>query len=40
LLQIQLGIQKHGLPMKAMHPVNLLDYAYRGIAPEDFLPEQ
>jgi glycolate oxidase iron-sulfur subunit len=33
LLQIQLGIQKHGLPMKAMHPVNLLDYAYRGIAP-------
>ncbi|MDE0400411.1 MAG: (Fe-S)-binding protein [Candidatus Poribacteria bacterium] len=40
LLQIQLGIQKHGLSMKAMHPVNLLDYAYRGIAPEDFLPEQ
>ena len=40
LLQIQLGIQKHDLPMKAMHPVNLLDCAYRGIAPEDFLPEQ
>ena len=36
LLQIQLGIQKHKLPMQAMHPVNLLDYAYRGIAPENF----
>lgn len=36
LLQIQLGIQKHGLPMKAMHPVNLLDCAYRSIAPEDW----
>lgn len=36
LLQIQLGIQKHGLPMQAMHPVNLLDCAYRGIAPEDW----
>ncbi|MDE0014074.1 MAG: (Fe-S)-binding protein, partial [Candidatus Poribacteria bacterium] len=40
LLQIQLGIQKHKLPMQAMHPVNLLDYAYRDIAPEDFLAEQ
>ena len=40
LLQIQLGIQKHKLPMQAMHPVNLLDYAYRGIAPEDFLSKQ
>ena len=40
LLQIQLGIQKHGLSMKAMHPVSLLDYAYRGIAPEDFLSEE
>ena len=39
LLQIQLGIQKHQLPMQAMHPVNLLDYAYRGVAPEDFLSE-
>ncbi len=36
LLQIQVGIQKHGLPMKAMHPVNLLDCAYRGIAPEEW----
>ncbi len=40
LLQIQLGIQKHDLPMKAIHPVNLLDYAYRGIDPEAFLSEQ
>ena len=39
LLQIQLGIQKHKLPMQAMHPINLLDYAYRGVDPEDFLPE-
>ena len=39
LLQLQVGIQKHGLAMQAMHPVNLLDYAYRGIPPEDFLPE-
>ena len=36
LLQIQLGIQKRGLNMKAMHPITLLDYAYRGIAPEDW----
>ena len=35
LLQIQLGIQKHGLPMKVMHPINLLDRAYQGIAPDD-----
>ena len=34
LLQIQVGIQKHGLKMKAMHPVTLLDYAYRNIAPD------
>ncbi len=40
LLQIQLGIQKYKLPMQAMHPVNLLDYAYQGIAPEDFLSKQ
>lgn len=36
LLQIQLGIQKHGLDMRAMHPVTLLDYAYRDIPPEDW----
>lgn len=36
LLQIQLGIQKHGLDMKAMHPVTLLDYAYRNIPPDDW----
>ncbi len=36
LLQIQLGIQKHGLDMIAMHPVTLLDYAYRGVAPDDW----
>ena len=35
LLQIQLGIQKHGLPMKVMHPINLLDLAYQGIVPND-----
>ena len=36
LLQIQQGIQKHGLNMKAMHPVTLLDYAYRDVAPDDW----
>lgn len=36
LLQIQLGIEKHGLDMKAMHPVTLLDYAYRDIPPDDW----
>jgi glycolate oxidase iron-sulfur subunit len=30
ILQIQLGVQKHGLPMKVMHPIELLDYSYRG----------
>lgn len=37
LLQIQLGIQKHGLDMKAMHPVTLLDYAYRNIPPNEWV---
>ena len=30
ILQIQLGVQKHGLPMKVMHPIELLDCSYRG----------
>jgi glycolate oxidase iron-sulfur subunit len=33
ILQIQLGVREHGLPMKVMHPVDLLDCAYRGIDP-------
>ena len=36
LLQIQQGISKCKLDMKAMHPVTLLDYAYRGLSPEDW----
>ena len=36
LLQIQLGIQKHGLEMKAMHPITLLDYSYRTIPPDEW----
>ncbi len=36
LLQIQQGIRNHGLRMKALHPVDLLDYAYRGISPEEW----
>ncbi len=37
LLHIQVGIQKHGLDMKAMHPVTLLDYAYRNIPPGEWI---
>ena len=33
ILQIQLGLRERGLPMKVMHPVDLLDCAYRGIDP-------
>lgn len=33
ILQIQLGVQKHGLPIKVMHPVDLLDCAYRKVDP-------
>lgn len=36
LLQIQLGIQNHGLEMKAMHPITLLDYSYRSIPPDEW----
>ena len=36
LLQIQLGIQSHGLEMKAMHPITLLDYSYRSIPPDEW----
>ncbi len=35
LLQIQHGIRNHGLQMKAMHPIDLLDCAYRGIHPAE-----
>ena len=31
VLQIQLGVQQHGLPMKVMHPIELLDCAYRRV---------
>ncbi len=33
ILQIQLGVRERGLPMKVMHPVDLLDCAYRGVDP-------
>ena len=33
ILQIQLGLRERGLPMKVMHPVDLLDCAYRGVDP-------
>ena len=32
-LQLQVGVQKHNLPMKVMHPIELLDCSYRGIDP-------
>ena len=31
LIQISLGIKQHGLNMKAMHPVELLDFSYREV---------
>ena len=33
ILQIQLGVRQRGLPMKVMHPIDLLDCAYRGVDP-------
>ena len=33
VLQLQLGIQKQNLPMKVMHPIELLDYSYRRVDP-------
>ena len=33
VLQLQSGIQKHNLPMKVMHPIELLDCSYRGVDP-------
>ena len=33
ILQIQLGVQKRGLPAKVMHPIELLDCSYRGADP-------
>jgi len=33
ILRFQLGLRERGLPMKVMHPVDLLDCAYRGVDP-------
>ena len=33
ILQIQLGLRERGVPMKVMHPIDLLDCAYRGVDP-------
>jgi len=33
LLQIQKGIKEHGLNIKTAHPIELLDWAYRGSVP-------
>jgi glycolate oxidase iron-sulfur subunit len=33
VLQIQQGVQQHGLPVKVMHPIELLDCAYRKVDP-------
>ncbi len=33
VLQLQLGVRKHNLPMKVMHPVELLDCSYREVDP-------
>jgi glycolate oxidase iron-sulfur subunit len=34
LLQIQMGIKQNGLNIKTAHPIELLDWAYRGSATE------
>jgi Fe-S oxidoreductase len=34
LLQIRKGIKKHGLNIRTAHPIELLDWAYRGLAPK------
>ncbi|MCZ6677398.1 MAG: heterodisulfide reductase-related iron-sulfur binding cluster [Candidatus Poribacteria bacterium] len=33
VLQIQVGVKEQGLPMKVMHPIDLLDCAYRKVDP-------
>ena len=33
ILQIQLGLRERDVPMKVMHPIDLLDCAYRGVDP-------
>jgi len=33
LLQIQKGIKEHRLNIKTAHPIELLDWAYRGSVP-------
>ena len=33
ILQIQLGVKANELPMKVMHPIELLDQSYRGVDP-------
>jgi len=30
LLQIQMGIKRHGLNIKTAHPIELVDWAYSG----------
>ena len=34
LLQINMGLRQRGLPMRAAHTVELLDFSYRGVVPE------
>jgi len=34
MIQLELGVKKRGLPMKVLHPVELLDMSYRGQVPD------
>ena len=32
-LQLAMGLRRRGLPMRAVHTVEVLDWAYRGVTP-------
>jgi glycolate dehydrogenase iron-sulfur subunit len=34
LLQLAMGLRQRGLPMRAVHTVEILDWSYRGVAPQ------
>ncbi|MBI3988189.1 MAG: (Fe-S)-binding protein, partial [candidate division NC10 bacterium] len=35
LLQIEMGLKKRGLNLRTVHPVELLDWSYKGAVPPD-----
>ncbi len=34
LLQLAMGLRQRGLPMRAVHTVEVLDWSYRGLTPQ------